>query len=109
MLKEKSKILEKIKNLPRFECYPNLASFIKKIVIKREEFNKFKALGDDKTLEDFIKMKWNQFKNPPELLLSLNIHNRKDLHRWLLNGGHPDHGGNTEICQSVLSAAKIFK
>ena len=40
-----------------------------------------------------------------EFLAQKGIYNKKDVNRWLLNGGHPDKGGNQEICKQVLQAA----
>ncbi len=40
-----------------------------------------------------------------EFLAQKGIYNKKDVNRWLLNGGHPDKGGDQEICKQVLEAA----
>jgi len=34
------------------------------------------------------------------------IFNKKDYHKWLVEGGHPDKGGDTSICIEVMNAAK---
>lgn len=41
-----------------------------------------------------------------DILKELDIKTKKDLHKWLRNGGHPDKGGDEKLCQEVMGAAK---
>lgn len=63
--------------------------------------NLFRRFFGEKSQE-----KSSESETKDNILEQLNIHTKKDLHRWLLNGGHPDKGGDEELCKRVILAAK---
>ena len=75
--------------------------------IKQEEIYKKKRQEEkarqDKQREE--KARQDKHYGLNQFLAQKGIYNKKDINKWLLNGGHPDKGGDQEICKQVLEAA----
>lgn len=91
----------------------------KKARRQRQQQDQQRKLEYQNELDDLFRNLFSRFfeqdfgqnvspKSTPEdtILTELNIKTKKDLQRWLLNGGHPDKGGDEELCKRVIMAAK---